>query len=218
MAEQGIRKWLITFILVFSMLMKLIDTAVVNLSLPHIMDSLGAGFDEIGRVVAAYSVAIAMALPISGWLSHRTGRITYYLGSTTLFTVFPLFCGHAHTMQEPIAFRFPQGLAGGGMATTARRLVYHNTMLIEHPTPHSLVFAQRWKAMTAGFQIQGPGLMQARQTALAALQRITVCCCPIWMCSGSWESSFYARCRWQRPRNTGLKIETNHSSPGTNRT
>lgn len=123
MAEQGIRKWLVTFTLVFSMLMELIDTTVVNVSLPHIMGSLGASFDDIGWVVTAYSVAIVMVLPISGWLGQRIGRKTYYLGSITFFTVFSFFCGHAHTMQELILFRFLQGLAGGGMAPTAQAIL-----------------------------------------------------------------------------------------------
>lgn len=123
MPEKGVRKWIITLTLVFSTLMELIDTTVVNVSLPHIMGSLGATFDDIGWVVTAYSVAIIMVLPISGWLGQRLGRKNYYIASITLFTIFSFFCGHAHTLTELVFFRFLQGLAGGGMAPTAQAIL-----------------------------------------------------------------------------------------------
>ena len=123
MPEKGIRKWIITLTLVFSTLMELIDTTVVNVSLPHIMGNLGATFDDIGWVVTAYSVAIIMVLPISGWLGQRLGRKNYYVTSIVLFTVFSFFCGHAHSLGELVFFRFLQGLAGGGMAPTAQAIL-----------------------------------------------------------------------------------------------
>jgi MFS transporter, DHA2 family, multidrug resistance protein len=123
MEETGVRKWIVTATLVFSTLMELIDTTVVNVALPHIMGNLGATFDDIGWIVTAYSVAIIMVLPISGWLGQRLGRKNYYMASITLFTVFSFFCGHAHSLTELVLFRFLQGLAGGGMAPTAQAIL-----------------------------------------------------------------------------------------------
>ena len=123
MPEVGIRKWIITFTLVFSTMMELLDVTVVNVAMPHMMGNLGAGFDDIGWVVTAYSVAIIMILPISGWLGERFGRKNYYLASIILFTLASFFCGNAHTMGELIFFRFVQGLAGGGMSPTAQAIL-----------------------------------------------------------------------------------------------
>ncbi len=123
MPEVGIKKWIITFTLVFSTLMELIDVTVVNVAMPHMMGNLGVNFDNIGWVVTAYSVAIIMILPISGWLGKKFGRKNYYLASVAMFTVASFFCGHAHSIEELILFRFIQGLAGGGMSPTAQAIL-----------------------------------------------------------------------------------------------
>ncbi|HEX5553312.1 MAG TPA: DHA2 family efflux MFS transporter permease subunit [Chitinophagaceae bacterium] len=123
MAEVGIKKWIITFTLVFSTLMELLDVTVVNVAMPHMMGNLGASFDDIGWVITAYSVAIIMVLPISGWLGQRFGRKNYYIASIVMFTIASFFCGHAQTMDELIFFRFIQGLAGGGMSPTAQAIL-----------------------------------------------------------------------------------------------
>lgn len=123
MPEVGIRKWIITLTLVFSTLMELLDVTVVNVAMPHMMGNLGASFDDIGWVITAYSVAIIMVLPISGWLGQHFGRKNYYLASIIMFTLASFFCGHAHTMDELILFRFIQGLAGGGLSPTAQAIL-----------------------------------------------------------------------------------------------
>ncbi len=123
MPETGIRKWIITFTLVFSTLMELIDVTVVNVAMPHMMGNLGVSFDNIGWVVTSYTVAIIMILPISGWLAKRFGRKNYYITSVILFTIASFLVGHAHSFGEVIFFRFIQGLAGGGMSPTAQAIL-----------------------------------------------------------------------------------------------
>ncbi len=123
MAEQGFRKWIITLTVIFASLMELLDTTVVNVSLPDIMGNLGASIDSIGWVVTSYSVAIVIVLPMSGWIASRVGRKNYFLASILLFTTFSFFCGHAQSLNELIFFRFMQGLAGGGMAPTAQAIL-----------------------------------------------------------------------------------------------
>lgn len=123
MPEVGLRKWIITLTLVFSTLMELLDVTVVNVAMPHMMGNLGASFDDIGWVITAYSVAIIMVLPISGWLGQRLGRKNYYLASIIMFTLASFFCGHAQSMDELVLFRFVQGLAGGGMSPTAQAIL-----------------------------------------------------------------------------------------------
>lgn len=92
MPEKGFRKWIVTITVIFASLMELLDTTVVNVSLPDIMGNLGANLDSIGWVVTAYSVAIVVVLPMSGWLAERFGRKNYFLASILLFTTFSFFC------------------------------------------------------------------------------------------------------------------------------
>src|SRR5690625_3194614 len=103
--------------------MQLLDVTVVNVALPHIMGNLGISFDNVGWVITAYSIAIIMILPISGWLGKRFGRKNYFMASVFLFTLASFFCGHASNIEELIIFRFIQGIAGGGMAPTAQAIL-----------------------------------------------------------------------------------------------
>ena len=61
----------------FGTFMEVLDTTVVNVSLPHIAGSLSAWIDEATWVLTSYLVANAIILPIfAGWLSSRIGAKT----------------------------------------------------------------------------------------------------------------------------------------------
>ena len=109
MAETGFRKWIVTLTVILASLLELIDTTVVNVSLPQIMGNLGATLEDVGWVVTAYAVANVIILPISGWLGARFGRKRYFTFSIILFTVSSFFCGNADNIWELVIFRFLQG-------------------------------------------------------------------------------------------------------------
>jgi DHA2 family multidrug resistance protein len=123
MAEKGIRKWIVTITVISAALLELIDTTVVNVSLPDIMGNLGASLDSVGWVVTSYAVANVIVLPMSGWLGNKFGRKNYFLFSIILFTTASFFCGHAHSLDTLISFRIIQGLAGGGLLSTAQAIL-----------------------------------------------------------------------------------------------
>ncbi|MCL6524385.1 MAG: DHA2 family efflux MFS transporter permease subunit [Thermoflavifilum sp.] len=123
MAEKGIRKWIVTITVIMASLLELIDTTIVNVSLPDIMGNLGATLDEVGWVVTAYAISNVVILPMSGWLGERFGRKNYFLFSIIVFTAASFFCGHATSLNELIIFRIIQGLAGGGLLSTAQAIL-----------------------------------------------------------------------------------------------
>jgi len=123
MPETGFKKWIITITVILAALLELIDTTVVNVSLPQIMGNLGATLEDAGWVVTAYAVANVIILPMSGWLSNRYGRRTYFVFSILLFTVSSFFCGNAHGFWELVIFRFIQGIGGGGLLSTAQSIL-----------------------------------------------------------------------------------------------
>ena len=53
-----------------STFMEVLDTTVVNVSLPHIAGSLSATVDEATWTLTSYLVANAIILPLTGWLSN----------------------------------------------------------------------------------------------------------------------------------------------------
>jgi DHA2 family multidrug resistance protein len=123
MAEHGFRKWIITITVIIASLLELIDTTIVNVALPDIMGNLGATLEDAGWIVTGYAVANVIVLPMSGWLGDRFGRKNYFLTSIIVFTIASVLCGHAHSLSELIAFRLLQGLAGGGLLSTAQAIL-----------------------------------------------------------------------------------------------
>ena len=123
MAEHGLRKWIITITVIVASLLELIDTTIVNVALPDIMGNLGATLDDAGWIVTGYAVANVIVLPMSGWLGDRFGRKSYFITSILIFTAASFLCGHAHSLSELVAFRLVQGLAGGGLLSTAQAIL-----------------------------------------------------------------------------------------------
>ncbi len=123
MAEHGLRKWIITITVIMASLLELIDTTIVNVALPQIMGNLGATLEDAGWLVTGYAVANVIVLPMSGWLGDRFGRKNYFMASIVLFTIASILCGNATGLYELIAFRILQGLAGGGLLSTAQAIL-----------------------------------------------------------------------------------------------
>jgi DHA2 family multidrug resistance protein len=123
MAEHGFRKWIITITVIMASLLELIDTTIVNVALPDIMGNLGATLEDAGWLVTGYAVANVVVLPMSGWLGDRFGRKNYFLASILMFTLASFLCGYAHNLTELILYRILQGLAGGGLLSTAQAIL-----------------------------------------------------------------------------------------------
>lgn len=123
MAEKGLKKWVITITVITAALLELIDTTIVNVSLPQIQGNLGATLEDIAWITTGYAVANVIILPMSGWLGDKFGRKNYFLFSIIVFTIASFLCGNATSLEQLIAFRILQGLAGGGLISTGQAIL-----------------------------------------------------------------------------------------------
>ncbi len=123
MAEKGLRKWIVTITVITAALLELIDTTIVNVSMPQIQGNLGATLEDVAWIATGYAVANVIILPMSGWLGSRFGRKNYFLFSIIAFTIASFLCGNAHNLDELILFRILQGLAGGGLISTSQAIL-----------------------------------------------------------------------------------------------
>ena len=108
-------RWLIAISVMSSAVMEVLDTSVVNVSLPHIAGSLSATVDESTWVLTSYLIANAVILPISGWLANLIGRKRLLLTVVSGFTLSSVLCGLAPSLGALIFFRVLQGTTGGGL-------------------------------------------------------------------------------------------------------
>jgi len=103
--------------------MEVLDTTVVNVSIPHIAGNLASTNEEGTWVVTSYLVSNAIVLPISGWLANHIGRKRLLLTCVAGFTLTSLCCGMATTLPQLIIFRVLQGLTGGGLQPLAQAIL-----------------------------------------------------------------------------------------------
>ena len=97
----------------FGTFMEVLDTTVVNVSLPHIAGSLSVTPQEATWALTSYLVANAIVLPITGWLANYFGRKRLLMSSVIGFTMSSFMCGFAPNLEWLVLFRIVQGLTGG---------------------------------------------------------------------------------------------------------
>src|ERR1700674_5457008 len=114
-AARSINPWIIAISVMLSTFMEVLDTTVVNVSLPHIAGSLSASVDEATWALTSYLVANAIVLPITGWLAGYLGRKRLLMLAVTGFTVASFACGLAPNLTLLIIFRVIQGACGGAL-------------------------------------------------------------------------------------------------------
>ena len=110
-----INPWIVAITVMFGTFMEVLDTTVVNVSLPHIAGSLSATIEESTWALTSYLVANAVILPMTGWLANYFGRKRLLMMSVTGFTIASFFCGFASALPMLILFRIIQGAAGGAL-------------------------------------------------------------------------------------------------------
>ena len=115
MPERHINPWLIAVSVMFATFMEVLDTTVVNVSLPHIAGSLSASIDEATWALTSYLVANAIILPMTGWLASTFGRKRLIMAAVIGFTTSSFLCGLAPNLASLIVFRIIQGATGGVM-------------------------------------------------------------------------------------------------------
>jgi DHA2 family multidrug resistance protein len=127
MAERSspttINPWIIAISVMLGTFMEVLDTTVVNVSLPHIAGNLSASTDEATWVLTSYLVANAIVLPLTGWLANHFGRRRILLISVTGFTFFSFLCGIAPNLPLLIVFRVFQGATGGGLQPLSQAIL-----------------------------------------------------------------------------------------------
>jgi MFS transporter, DHA2 family, multidrug resistance protein len=117
------RKWVIAVSVMLGTVLEVLDSSIVNVSLPHMQGSFSASVDEIAWVVTSYLVAAGIMIPMTGWIAERYGRKRYFVASITLFVASSALCGVAQSLDQIVLFRLMQGAAGAAMMPLSQAIL-----------------------------------------------------------------------------------------------
>ncbi len=115
--------WLIAVTVTLAAFMEVLDTTIVNVSLPHIAGTLSASYDEATWALTSYLVANSIVLPISAFFGRLIGRKRYFVICIAAFTVCSFLCGIATNLGELVVFRILQGFFGGGLQPNQQSII-----------------------------------------------------------------------------------------------
>lgn len=120
------RAWPALWALVVGFFMILVDTTIVSVANPRIMQGLHADLNSAIWVTSAYLLCYAVPLLVTGRLGDRYGPKRIYLIGLVVFTLASAWCGFAGSIEMLIAARAVQGL-GAALLTPQTMAVITRT-------------------------------------------------------------------------------------------
>jgi len=115
--------WKIVSVAVLGSFLSQLDATVVNVSLSSLAAELHSSLTVVQWVTSGYLLALALMLPLNGWLVDRIGAKSLYLWCFSTFTLSSVLCGMAWSIHTLIAFRVLQGMSGGLLAPMAQMML-----------------------------------------------------------------------------------------------
>jgi Major Facilitator Superfamily len=103
--------------------MEMLDGTIVTTATPQIGRSLHARPAEIGLVITAYLLTLAVLIPLSAWLTRRFGNRVVFLTAIATFTLASVGCALSVNLPELVGMRVLQGAGGAMMVPVGRTMV-----------------------------------------------------------------------------------------------
>jgi EmrB/QacA subfamily drug resistance transporter len=119
------------------------DSTVLATSLPAIAADLGADPVALKLALTTYLLAIAVFIPVSGWVADRFGARATFVAAVAVFLAGSVGCALSDSLGALVGARFVQG-AGGAMMVPVGRLVLLRTI-----PKGELVQAMSWVTIPA---------------------------------------------------------------------
>jgi len=123
--------------------MEQMDSTVIATSLPAIANDIGTEPIALKLALTAYFVALAIFIPISGWMADRFGAKNIFRLAIFVFMLGSLACSFAYSLETFVGSRFFQGI-GSSMMTPVGRL-----LLVRSTPRNELVAAMAWLTIPA---------------------------------------------------------------------
>ena len=148
---------LLPLIVACALFIENMDSTVLSTSLPAIAADLGTEPIALKLALTTYLLALAVFIPVSGWVADRFGAQSTFMSAIAVFLLGSIGCAVSGSLGSLVAARFVQGM-GGAMMVPVGRLV-----LLRSVPKHELVQALSWLTIPA---LIGPMVGDRKSTRL----------------------------------------------------
>ena len=80
----GREVWVVAIVVTVGVIMSILDTTIVNVALETLSRQLDASLNTIQWVSTGYMLALAVVIPLTGWMSERFGAKQVWMVSVAL--------------------------------------------------------------------------------------------------------------------------------------
>ncbi|ACU08134.1 drug resistance transporter, EmrB/QacA subfamily [Flavobacteriaceae bacterium 3519-10] len=119
-------KKMLPFILATAIFMQMLDSTILNTSLPSIARDLNESPLDMQTAIISYVLTLALFMPVSGFLADKFGTRRVFIFSIVVFSLGSLFCAMSQDLTQLVISRVVQGI-GGSLMTPVGRLALLKT-------------------------------------------------------------------------------------------
>ncbi|MDN3495245.1 DHA2 family efflux MFS transporter permease subunit [Planococcus sp. APC 4015] len=123
MAESSRRRWIGLVFISVAVALIIVDSTIVNVAVPSIVDELGISSTQVQWVQEAYTLVFASLLLLFGSLADRFGRRRLMVVGVVIFALSSVFAGLAPNGDLLILARLVQGVGGAMILPTTLSLI-----------------------------------------------------------------------------------------------
>lgn len=134
---------LLPLIVATALFIENMDSTAISTSLPQIAADLGVQPVALKLALTMYMLALAVFIPVSGWVADRFGARPTFMAAIGVFLLGSLGCAASDSLGQLVAARFLQGM-GGAMMVPVGRLV-----LLRSVPKNELIRALSWLTVPA---------------------------------------------------------------------
>lgn len=124
-ATPSVKKYL-PLILATSIFMQMLDSTILNTSLPSIAKDRNESPLNMQNAIISYVLTLALFMPVSGFLADKFGTRRIFILSLVIFSLGSVFCAMSQDLSQLVISRVIQGL-GGSLMTPVGRLALIKT-------------------------------------------------------------------------------------------
>ncbi|MBF7686795.1 multidrug transporter subunit MdtD [Acinetobacter rathckeae] len=110
----------ILWLVAIGFFMQQLDSTIINTALPQIALNLHEDPLNMHAIVVAYVLAMAVTIPISGWVTDKYGLKKTYFVAIILFSTASIACALSHNLTQLIIARVFQGIGGALLQPVGR--------------------------------------------------------------------------------------------------